>query len=152
MKNFISRSVDDTKKLAVIIAKILKRGDTLFLRGDLGAGKTTFVKYLISSLFNKPDLEITSPTFSIMNLYSDDNFTVAHMDLYRLKTKIDLIETGVIDSIGLNISLIEWPDLLSGIVDDFFEIFIKLKKNSMEREFEFNDALAKLIDKNYEHF
>lgn len=151
MKNFISRSLEDTKKLAEIIAKIMKGGDTLFLNGDLGAGKTAFVRYLISALLNQ-NIDVTSPTFSIMNLYSNDDLSIAHMDLYRLKTKGDLVETGVIDSLGTNISLIEWPDLLKGMIDDFFEISIKLRKGSLVREFCFNDKLSKLLDKNYAYF
>ena len=93
----------------------LKKGDIFFLFGEMGVGKTTFVKYLINNLQNisKNNLtEVTSPTFNIMNEYSIGNLLIKHYDLYRLKSSNELQGLNLFDKSDKAILLIEWPQII----------------------------------------
>lgn len=105
-------SLGDTEKLAKKIASLLKAGDVIELIGDLGAGKTTFAKFLIRHLVGE-DTEVTSPTFNIVQLYDARGFTIWHFDLYRLKSPHELFEIGLDEALDLGVSLIEWPEIAS---------------------------------------
>ena len=83
------------------IAKNIKIGDTFFLFGEMGVGKTTFVKYLINNLqlkFSREITEVTSPTFNIMNEYYISDFVVKHYDLYRLKSSNELNDLNLFEN------------------------------------------------------
>ncbi len=93
----------------------LKPGDTLFLFGETGVGKTTFVKFIINSLqlkFRQKLTEVTSPTFNIMNEYNIDGLLIKHYDLYRLKSSNELKDLNIFDEDDKAILLIEWPQLI----------------------------------------
>ena len=93
----------------------LKKGDIFFLFGEMGVGKTTFVKYLINNLQNisKNNLtEVTSPTFNIMNEYNIGNLLIKHYDLYRLKSFNELQGLNLFDEKDKAILLIEWPQII----------------------------------------
>ena len=93
----------------------LKKGDIFFLFGEMGVGKTTFVKYLINNLQNisKNNLtEVTSPTFNIMNEYNIGNLLIKHYDLYRLKSSNELQDLNLFDENNKAILLIEWPQII----------------------------------------
>ena len=110
-----------TAKFAKRFSKVLKVGDVVLLHGEIGVGKTTFVKYLINSLekVNKVKLgEITSPTFSILNEYEIKNITIRHYDLFRIKNSNDIKNIGIYEDLDNFITFIEWPE----------KIKIKLKK------------------------
>ena len=92
----------------------LKKGETYFLIGEMGVGKTTFVKYLINNLqikFKQKVTEITSPTFNIMNEYNLGNFIIKHYDLYRLNSADELKNLNLFNNDN-EISLIEWPQII----------------------------------------
>ena len=93
----------------------LKKGDIFFLFGEMGVGKTTFVKYLINNLQNisKNNLtEVTSPTFNIMNEYNIGNLLIKHYDLYRLKSFNELKGLNLFDEYDKAILFIEWPQII----------------------------------------
>ena len=98
------------------LAKKTKVGDVFFLSGDLGAGKTTFARLFINSIFDKKNINrpknIKSPSFPIMINYSLAEYDICHYDLYRLKDKSELLEIGILEDFKNNISIIEWPDLI----------------------------------------
>ena len=108
----VTASEAETQAVASELAATLKPGDVLLLSGDLGAGKTTFVKGLAAGLGIDPD-EVSSPTFTLLHEYRGERLTLYHADLYRLeKTATDdlgLEETGVRDGV----LVIEWPDRLN---------------------------------------
>ncbi len=118
-----------TKSVAEIFSKNLVSGDILLLNGELGVGKTTFIKYLINSLqvkFKQPITEITSPTFNIVNEYHLKKIIIKHFDLYRLSDKKELSNLGIFENISDQITLIEWPKILKkykikNSIDLFFE-------------------------------
>ena len=93
----------------------LKQGDIFFLYGEMGVGKTTFVKFLINNmqLRSKRKLtEITSPTFNIMNEYDINGLLVKHYDLYRLKSVDELEDLNIFYENDKAILLIEWPQII----------------------------------------
>lgn len=108
----ITKSDTETQNLAREFASTLHAGDVLLLSGDLGAGKTTFVRGLAEGLGIDPG-DVSSPTFTLLHEYRGGRLTLYHADLYRLdKTATDdlgLEETGVRDGV----LAIEWPDRLS---------------------------------------
>lgn len=126
---------EQTKNLAILLAKNSAKGDIYFLKGDLGAGKTTFSKAFIQSFFNYP-ITVTSPTFTLFNLYESDSLTLCHSDLYRLKSVEELYELGLLELLDTSLTLIEWPDLLE-------EAFSTLQVNKLT--FSIKDDATRLI-------
>jgi len=109
---FVSKSIEDTYKIAENLAATLKGGEILLLNGDLGAGKTTFTKGLAKAIGVKD--EITSPTFTILNVYEDGDFKLNHLDMYRIEDEDEIYELGIEDSFGDDsITVIEWNKLTS---------------------------------------
>ena len=89
---------DQTSNLANFFAKYLTNGDVILLYGEIGVGKTTFVKYLINAIQKKKKdylTEVTSPTFNIMNEYQVKNINISHFDLFRIEKTIDLNNIGL---------------------------------------------------------
>ena len=106
----VSKSVNDTEALAKRIAGTLEGGEVILLSGDLGAGKTTFTKGLAKALGIED--EVTSPTFTIMNVYENGKFKLNHLDMYRIEHEDDLYELGVEDAMGEDtVTVIEWNKL-----------------------------------------
>ena len=109
-----------TKELAKKFASHLKGGEFIFLYGEMGVGKTTFVKYFINefqTLNNLPQTEITSPTFSLLNEYQLKDIRIKHYDLFRIKRKEDIKNLDIFEKDNKLITLIEWPQLLADIED-----------------------------------
>jgi tRNA threonylcarbamoyl adenosine modification protein YjeE len=92
------------------IASALEPGDLITLSGDLGAGKTTFVRALIRHLANDKTVEVPSPSFTLMQTYDLPQFPVVHADLYRLSGAAELAELGFDDLPEGTVVLLEWPD------------------------------------------
>jgi len=93
--SILSHSVNETESCGMLLANQLKNGDFIAMYGDLGAGKTAFIRGLCRVLV--PDVETYSPTYSIINEYEGDKFTVYHMDAYRISSDDDLESIGFYD-------------------------------------------------------
>ncbi len=117
-KSLISISSDDTFNFGSEFSNSINYGSVIFLKGDLGSGKTTFCKGFASGLGFSD--EILSPTYSILNEYKLNSKNLYHFDLYRLKSINEFLEIGGIEYLNdkESISLIEWPDLIKEIVSD----------------------------------
>lgn len=103
---------------AARLAPCLRDGDVLFLYGDLGAGKTSFARALIRTLCERPDEEVPSPTFSLVQRYELENTAapaIWHFDLYRLDAPDDVYELGFEEALDDGIVLIEWPERLGAL-------------------------------------
>lgn len=108
----------DLNEISTIVAPIanfLEKGDIITLRGDLGAGKTTFTRALIQQLF-KNDVEVLSPTFTLVQPYHVPNFTLWHFDLYRLKSVAEISEIGLQEALDEGVSVIEWPEIIEHLL------------------------------------
>jgi len=122
-KKIKSLSPKETLKIAKDFAKELKGDELIYLKGELGAGKTLFIKG-ISSVFGIKEEEVNSPTFTLMNIYKG-KITIFHLDLYRLSP--EEAEEMLTDFIGKGLIIVEWGDRLK---DDIFDIpayFIEIK-------------------------
>ena len=108
-------SEKSTKELAQKFAENLKGGEFIFLKGEIGVGKTTFVKYFINEyqvLSNLPKTEITSPTFSLLNEYQVKDVRIKHYDLFRVKNKEEIKNLDIFEKDTNIITFVEWPQLI----------------------------------------
>ena len=124
-----------TEELATKFLKIIKPGNIVFLYGDIGVGKTTFIKYLVNGFQKKYNLkttEVTSPTFNLLNEYEINNIKINHYDLFRIKTNEDVKNLGLFEDITNSITLIEWPQIIKekpkNLIELIFEYGIDHKK------------------------
>ena len=136
------KSLDSTKKVAEAISINLKPNDFLLLSGNLGAGKTTFTRFLIHFLQQKnqrPLEEIVSPTFNIVQYYDlGKGVKVAHYDFYRLKKEKEILNIGLFDTAKDFINIIEWPEIAMNSLNDFLQIKFTYDPNEDLRSLEFN--------------
>ena len=118
----------------------LKKGDIFFLIGEMGVGKTTFVKYLINNLqrMSKINLtEVTSPTFNIMNEYNIGGLLIKHCDLYRLKSANELEDLNLFDENDKAILLIEWPQIIKKKPNSVTKIYFEYENEYQNRSIKF---------------
>ena len=111
-------SEETTRELAKNFLNYLKGGEIIFLFGEMGVGKTTFVKYLINQFQKKEKIElteITSPTFNLLNEYQINNLAIKHYDLFRLKNKSEILNLDIFENYTNSITLIEWPQLIDNV-------------------------------------
>jgi tRNA threonylcarbamoyladenosine biosynthesis protein TsaE len=112
---FISNSADETIAAGRSYARSACRGDVFALIGDLGAGKTQFVKGFVAGLGSS--VEVTSPTFVLVHEYEDGRLPVYHFDFYRLDSSEAVLQLGFDDYVfGEGVSLIEWADRYSDLI------------------------------------
>ena len=132
MKEHISRSPQATQDLASGLGRRLKAGDVILLRGDLGAGKTEFVKGLAIALgATEP---VNSPTFALLNVYQG-SMTIFHFDLYRMQHPEELAGIGFDEFIeGKGLAVVEWPDRFpSEMPDEYISVEIMAGETISER-------------------
>ena len=127
-------------ELTILINKIskkLKIGNVIYLKGDLGSGKTAIAKILIQNLFKRYKKKrpiVTSPTFNIVQYYLvNKQMIIAHYDLYRLKKSSDINNIGLYDLEDKMISIIEWPELIKNKHKNRIEIKLSYTKKDNER-------------------
>ena len=129
------KSLKDTKNFAQNIAKRIKAGDLIFIYGEIGTGKTTFVRFLINHLEDKNGIKnsiVLSPTFNIVYDYSIRKTKILHYDLYRLKNYKEISQLGMFETSNDYIKIIEWPELIKPKPDDRIDIMFQYSnlKNS----------------------
>ena len=122
-------SKNKTKQLAILFSKKIRPGNTVFLYGEMGVGKTTFIRYFINELQNKYKkkiTEVTSPTFNLLNQYQINRIKINHYDLFRVKSADELKNLNLFDDDPNIVTLIEWPQIIK-----------KKPKNLIELNFEY---------------
>ncbi len=120
MKPIASKTAEETLALGEAMGRLISQGMSIALKGDLGAGKTTFVKGLAKGLGVSEEYYITSPTFTLINEYPASPFTLYHLDLYRLSSSDELEYIGFDDIIDDNhVIVVEWPEILKDISFEF---------------------------------
>jgi len=129
-------SILDLQKITSSIKKILLPGDVIFLYGQIGVGKTTFVRLLINNYENEKKLkksEVLSPTFNIVFEYDIKDFTIEHYDLYRLKNEKEIKNIGLFANLKQNITIVEWPELIKNKPINRIDLFFEYTKDMNER-------------------
>lgn len=109
-----SFTLDESLHLADKLSQILHTGDILLFEGDLGAGKTTIIRKVIQQLVGD-NIDVPSPTFTLVQTYDSPKGQLWHFDLYRLENPDEVLELGIDDAFHEGISFIEWPDRLGNL-------------------------------------
>ena len=133
------KSLEDTQNFSENISKKISAGDIIFLYGEIGVGKTTFVRFLINYLESKNRIknsEVLSPTFNIVYDYDVGDTKILHYDLYRLKNYKDISQLGMFETSKSHIKIIEWPELIESKPNDRIEILFKYSKSVNSRKVE----------------
>ncbi len=106
---------ESTRELAEKLTSYFEGGEYIFLYGEMGVGKTTFVKYFINKFQTNEKLKITevaSPTFNLLNEYETNNFIIKHYDLFRIKNISEIKDLDIFEKNEKIITIVEWPELL----------------------------------------
>jgi tRNA threonylcarbamoyl adenosine modification protein YjeE len=133
----ILSSEKNTEELAKKLQKKLKPGDIIFLYGEMGVGKTTFIRYLINEFQkkNKTTLtEVTSPTFNIMNEYYINQIKINHYDLFRIKSFQETKNLGLFENRLDSINLIEWPQIIDEKPKNLIELIFEYDDDHQKRK------------------
>jgi len=112
-KKWISKTEEDTAKIAIEIVEILSTPTMICLNGDLGAGKTAFSRAFIRHVLRDKSMVVPSPTYTLVQTYGDDY--IWHFDLYRLDNPEQLYDIGWEDALIADYCLIEWPERLKNL-------------------------------------
>tara|TARA_B100000676_G_C18042123_1_gene825585 strand:- start:194 stop:649 length:456 start_codon:yes stop_codon:yes gene_type:complete len=129
-------SEKQTEELALKFLNKLKPGNKVFLYGEMGVGKTTFVRYLINGFQKKNKLiltEVTSPTFNLLSEYSINNLTIKHYDLYRLKNEMELDSLGLFEEEPDTITLVEWPEIIKRDLKNLVKLYFSYENDYQKR-------------------
>ena len=127
------------KKIEELAGKFLKKlkiGNVIFLYGEMGVGKTTFVRYLINGFqkANKLELtEVTSPTFNLLNEYQINKIKINHYDLFRLKSPEEIKNLDLFEDTLNTITLIEWPQIIKEKPKNLIELNFEYEKDHEQR-------------------
>ena len=125
-----------TEELAAQILKKLKPGNIVFLYGEMGVGKTTFVRYLINKFQKNDNLkitEITSPTFNLLNEYQLNKIKINHYDLFRVKSIEETKDLDLFENNNSSITLIEWPEIIKKKPKNLIELIFEYEKDHLSR-------------------
>ena len=138
MKKYLSHSVVETENIAEIFSRDIREGDIICLNGDLGAGKTHFVRGFVKG-FGLVAEVVSSPTFTIINEYEGE-LPIYHFDCYRLEHFSEALEIGAEEYFyGNGVTIIEWPEKIQEILPDYTIDIRILVTGKEEREIIFSE-------------
>ena len=126
----------ETEELASTFLKKIKPGCFIFLYGEIGVGKTTFIRYLINQFqkLNKLEItEVTSPTFNLLNEYQMNDFKINHYDLFRLKSTEEIKNLDLFEDNKNTITLVEWPQIIKEKPKNLIELVFEYGKDHKTR-------------------
>ena len=132
----------DTASVAKKISTLVKKGDVLFFYGEIGVGKTTFVRHLINNIQKSNKLRLTevpSPTFNLLNEYEVEELLIQHYDLFRLKSTNEIENIGLLENHNNALTLVEWPEKIKKKPKNRIELIFKYKSRSDQRFLKIND-------------
>ena len=132
----ILSSEKKTEELASQLLKKLKPGNIVFLYGEMGVGKTTFVRYLINKFQENDNLKITeinSPTFNLLNEYQLHKIKINHYDLFRIKSNREIKDLSLFENNNSSITLIEWPEIIEKKPKNLIELVFEYEKDHLSR-------------------
>ena len=131
------KTIKDTQNFSKKISNIICPGDVIFLYGEIGVGKTTFVRFFVNNMEDKNGIknsEVLSPTFNIAYDYDIKKIKILHYDLYRLKNYNDIYQLGMFETLNESIKIIEWPELIKSKPKDRIEIQFRYSNQVNSRE------------------
>ena len=126
----------ETEELASTFLKKIKPGCFIFLYGEIGVGKTTFIRYLINQfqkLYKLEITEVTSPTFNLLNEYQINDFKINHYDLFRLKSTEEIKNLDLFEDNKNTITLVEWPQIIKEKPKNLIELVFEYGKDHKTR-------------------
>ena len=129
-------SEKNIEELAGKFLNKIKPGDVIFLYGEIGVGKTTFVRYLVNKFQKENKLEITevtSPTFNLLSEYQINQIKINHYDLFRLKSSEEINNLDLFSDSKNSITLIEWPQMIKEKPKNLIELYFEYEKNHQTR-------------------
>ena len=125
-----------TAEIAKYFSQIVKKGDVVFFHGEIGVGKTTFIRHLVNYLQmnNRRNLtEVTSPTFNLVNEYNVGVFIIQHYDLYRLTNSEETKNIGLLENQKEILTLIEWPEKINNKINNKIDLFFEYGEDMNKR-------------------
>ena len=134
--SFNIQKENKTKIIAEKISKNCEKGDVLAISGNMGVGKTTFIRYLINQLQKDNKLkitEVTSPTFNLLNEYQINKTKINHYDLFRLKSTEELKNLDLFADSQSVISVVEWPQIIKEKPKNLIELDFKYEDDHKKR-------------------
>jgi len=138
----------NTEFISKKFSNYIRKGDIIFFYGEIGVGKTTFIRYLINNLQNKKKLnptEIPSPTFNIVNEYKIDEIIINHYDLFKLKDPKELYNIGLFENSPEIVTFVEWPEIISNKPKNIIELYFSYENDFKERKLEIFSEYRKEI-------
>ena len=140
MTEYISNSTEETEKIAEGLAKELKKGDFVAMFGDLGVGKTAFVRGLAKII--APKASVKSPTYTVVNEYRGEEYKLFHFDVYRIEDDDDLYSTGFYDCADYPncVMAVEWSENIPFAIPEDAVIVEILKSGESERKITVKNA------------
>ena len=126
----------NTAELAKKFSKILKKSDIVFFHGEIGVGKTTFIRHLVNCFQSDNHInqtEVTSPTFNLVNEYDVGVFIIQHYDLYRLTNSHETKNIGLFENQKEILTLIEWPEKIENKIDNKIDLFFEYGEDMDKR-------------------
>ena len=140
----------NTESISKIFTNFIKKGDTIFFYGEIGVGKTTFIKHLINNLQKKNKLKITevpSPTFNIVNEYKINEIVINHYDLFKIKDPKELYNIGIFEDNLELVTLVEWPEIISKKPKKVIELYFNYEDDFKKRNLEiFSEHRKEIIN------
>ena len=140
----------NTESISKKFSNFIKKGDIVFFYGEIGVGKTTFIKHLINNLQRKNELklsEIPSPTFNIVNEYRINETIINHYDLFKIKDPSELYNIGIFEDNSEMITLVEWPEIISNKPKNIIELYFSYEDDFQRRNLEiFSEHRKEIIN------
>ena len=138
----------NTEAISKKFSNFIKKGDIIFFYGEIGVGKTTFIKYLINNLQSKSGLKLTevpSPTFNIVNEYKINEIVINHYDLFKIKDAKELYNIGIFEDNSEMITLVEWPEIIFDKPKKIIELYFSYEDDFQRRYLEIFSEYRKEI-------
>ena len=140
----------NTESISKKFSNFIKKGDIIFFYGEIGVGKTTFIKHLINNLQRKNKLKITevpSPTFNIVNEYKINEIVINHYDLFKIKDPKELYNIGIFEDTSEMVTLVEWPEIISNKPNKIIELYFNYEADFQRRNLEiFSEHRKEIIN------
>ena len=131
MIRYFSSSESETEAIGTEVAGIMKNGDFLAVYGEMGSGKTVFMRGFVGKLV--PNALVSSPTYAILNVYEGESISINRFDMYRITSEEDLYSTGYEEVILHGITVCEWSENIEEFLPEHYIRVIFKKTSETER-------------------